>query len=186
MLRLMAIALLLSLSGVRAETQWVVQNPYWVEAAFLRHFAHYVEWPGEAFSESGWTWNVGVLGPDPFGEILENSFQGRVEQGRSFAVYRAERLEALPRCQILFIAIQDEEQRRAVLRALRDRPVLTVGEAKDFLQEGGVIRFLVSDRVNISVNLDQAKRVMLTIQTKMLEVSSEILEHGRLRPARQK
>jgi len=36
----------------------------------------------------------------------------------------------------------------------------------------------------MSINLDQARAVSLTIQTKMLEVSSEILENGELRRMR--
>ena len=46
------------------------------------------------------------------------------------------------------------------------------------MQEGGIIRFQVGDRVEMSINLDQARAVSLLIQTKMLEVSIEVLENG--------
>ena len=73
---------------------------------------------------------------------------------------------------------------RAVLAELKDKPVLTVGDAPEFLREGGVIRFQVGDRVRMSINLDQARAVLLTIQTRMLEVSSDVLENGVVRQVR--
>lgn len=155
-----------------------MENPNKVKAAFLRNFTHYVTWPDNAFPDSSSPWHIGILGQDPFGNVLESTFEGRTEQGRSFEVFRADKLDELPPCQIIFVAYNDVAKRRAVLEELKDKPVLTVGDAPDFLFEGGVIKFQVGDRVQMSINLDQARAVSLTIQTKMLEVSTDILENG--------
>jgi hypothetical protein len=167
-----------------ASAELVVDNPYRVKAAFLRNFAHYVTWPDEAFSSSDSPWCIGILGRDPFGEILEKTFGGRSEQGRAFEIFRADTLDELPPCQIIFIAYREAAQRREVLDKLKNRPVLTVGDAPEFLREGGIIRFKVVDRVSMGINLDQARATALTIQTRMLEVSSDILEHGKVRHVR--
>jgi hypothetical protein len=159
-------------------------NPYRVEAAFLRNFAHYVSWPHHAFTEDGSPWNIGILGPDPFQGFIENTLKGRTEQGRTFAIFRANRLKELPPCQIIFFAFRDTAQHRAILEELKDKPVLTVGEAPNFLKEGGIIEFQVGNRVSMSVNLDQARDVSLNIPTKMLEVSEWILEDGVFRKMR--
>ncbi len=156
----------------------VTTNPYKVQAAYLRNFAHYVSWPSSAFSENSSVWHIGILGPDPFGAVLDTTLEGRTEQGLPFVVYRAGRLKDLPPCQIIYISFKEAGRRRAALSALRDRPVLTVGEAADFLSDGGVIRFDVDGRVTMGVNLDQARKVQLNIQTKMLEVSRVIVENG--------
>jgi hypothetical protein len=175
---------MLLLPGLVVSQELVVDNPNRVKAAFLRNFAHYVSWPDVAFSGSSSTWHIGVLGQDPFGEVLEATFKGRTEQARSFEIFRADTLDKLPPCQIIFVAYKDAAKRRAVLVELKDKPVLTVGDAPDFLREGGVIRFQVSDRVHMSINLDQARAVSLTIQTRMLEVSSDVLENGVVRQVR--
>lgn len=159
-------------------------NPYKVEAAFLRNFAHYVTWPDDVFPNSSAPWKIVILGPDPFGDALESTLQGRIEQGRSFEVLRTKNLNDLPTCQILFIAYKDAVSRRAALSALKDKPVLTVSDAPGFLSEGGIIQFQVDDRVRMSINLDQARAVSLTIQTRMLEVSSNVLENGVMRKVR--
>jgi hypothetical protein len=67
---------------------------------------------------------------------------------------------------------------------LKSKSVLTVGDAADFLQADGEIQFKVADSVQISFNLDQARTCSLNIQTKMLEVASDILENGMICPKR--
>jgi len=163
---------------------FVTEKPYKVEAAFLRNFARYVTWPANAFADDRSPWNICVLGSDPFGEVLETTFTGRTEQGRTFEIFRADSLAELPPCQIVFVAYQDAARRRAALTGLKNRPVLTVADAPGFLREGGIIRFQVGDYVEMSINLDQARSASLKIQTKMLEVTREVLENGVVRSRR--
>lgn len=158
-----------------------IEAPARVQAAFLRNFARYVGWPARAFAGEQTPWRVCVLGDNHFDGALEDTFQGRKEQGRSFEVVRASRLEQLPPCQIVFVALPQAAERRAALAALKQRPVLTVGHAADFLHEGGIIRLLAGERIEMSINLDQARAAALTIPSKMLEVSREVVENGALR-----
>jgi hypothetical protein len=180
----MGLLFLLQLPGSAAGQELETGNPNKVEAAFLRNFARYVTWPADAFADNRSPWRICILGSDPFGEVLEKTFKGRTEQGRPFEIFRAETLDELPPCQIIFVAYKDAAKRRAALAGLKNRPVLTVGDAPGFLREGGIIRFQVSDRVEMGVNLDQARSVSLKIQTKMLEVTHEVVENGTLRRRR--
>lgn len=186
-LRLIVFTFVLSLiqmPGFAVGEGFVTENPYKVEAAFLRNFSRYVTWPGNAFAGPGSPWRIGILGRDPFGNILEKTIKGRVEQGRPFEIFRADTLDELPECNIVFVAYRDAARRRAALAQFKGRPVLTVGEAADFLQEGGIIRLEVADRVKMSINLDRARSASLTIQTKMLEVSDQVVENGVVRRLR--
>lgn len=178
------VLLLVSVPAPAHGQESAVENPNKVKAAFLRNFAHYVTWPGSAFPDSHSPWRVCILGRDPFGDMLEKTFQGRTEQDRSFEVHRGDTLRRLPTCQIIFLAFDDPLARRAILSELRGKPVLTVGDTPEFLREGGVIRFQVEDRVRLSINLDQARAASLAIQTRMLEVSQEVVENGVLRKVR--
>lgn len=155
-----------------------------VEAAFLRNFAHYVTWPTQAFADARAPWRICILGDDPFGAVLEKTFVGRTEQGRPFELFRAQTVAELPDCHVVFVAHKTSATRRAALAELKGRPVLTVSDAPAFLEEGGVIRFQVDEYVEMGVNLDQARASSLTIQTRMLEVSREVLENGVVRRVR--
>lgn len=184
LVKLLTLLCLLHLPSFAAGQEWVTENPYKVEAAFLRNFAHYVTWPADAFADPRSPWCIGILGTDPFGDVLEKTFKGRTEQGRPFEIYRADTPDKLPPCQIVFVAYNDPGRRRSALAELKGKPVLTVGDAADFLREGGIIRFQLRDRVLMGINLDQARAASLKIQTKMLEVSSEVVENGVVRKAR--
>ncbi|MBU0622323.1 MAG: YfiR family protein [Gammaproteobacteria bacterium] len=182
----LALSLLLLLLPVSGAGQEQLADPYRIEAAFLRNFAHYVIWPDSAFRNSEAPWCVAVLGRDPFGDVLETTFKGRTEQGRSFVIFRADKPEELPPCQIVFVAHRNATKRNAALAALKGKPVLTVGDAPGFLREGGVIRFQVSDRVRMSINLDQARAASLNIPTRMLEVASEVMENDTVHKVRER
>lgn len=175
---LLVLLLLLPLPGVPRSQEPAGAPRSRVEAAFLRNFARYVTWPVAAFPGERSPWSICILGEDHFGDALEQTFQGRTEQGRPFTVQRAGTLEQLPECQIVFIGHESAARRRAVLEALKHRPVLTVGHASEFLHEGGIIRLRAGERIEMSINLDRARAASLVIPSKMLEVSAEVIENG--------
>jgi hypothetical protein len=162
----------------------LLEKPSKVETAFLRNFARYVTWPTRAFADQRTPWSICILGSDVFDDVLEKTLQDRTEQGRAFEVFRAKSLDQLPSCQIIFVGYQDGAKRRGALAELKNEPVLTVGNAPEFLQEGGIIRLLIGEHIEMSVNLDQARSVSLTIPVKMLEVSREVVENGTVRRLR--
>jgi hypothetical protein len=173
------LAALLWHGGVAAQDR--ATDPARVEAAFLRNFARYVTWPARAFASEQSPWLICLLGRNQFDNALEETFQGRMEHGRAFEVVRVARLEQLPACQIVFVDLPLATERRAALAELKKQPILTVGRAPEFLEEGGVIRLLAGERIEMSINLDQARAAALTIPSKMLEVSREVVENGALR-----
>ena len=176
--RFIALLFILCAPGIVASQDPVTSNPTKVKAAFLRNFTRYVTWPADVFSADRPSWKICVLGNDPFGDILDTTLAGRTEQGRSFEIHRADTLNDLPRCQVVYIAYQDAAKRRAALAELRKSPILTVSEASDFLRDGGIIQFQVGERVEMNINLDQSRSASLTISAKMLEVAHEVVENS--------
>ena len=183
----LAAALLAAVSGLTAAAaapNAVVSSVERVEAAYLRNFARYVSWPEHAFADERSPWSVCILGGNRFDGVLEQTLHGRTEQGRPFEVTRAPTLAALPRCHIVFVDLDSAAGRRAALDALSQRPVLTVGDAPEFLREGGIVRFQVGQHVEMSINLDRARALSLKIPAKMLEVARDVLDNGALRRLR--
>jgi hypothetical protein len=181
---LLGFLLLVSLSSSAASQELRQTNPWRVEAAFLRNFAHYVTWPESTFSDDRSPWRICILGEDPFGELLENTLIGRTEKGRSFTIQRTDEPSELHHCQIVYVAYKVSMNRRAALAELKNLPVLTVSNAPGFLEEGGMIRFDVKKHVEMSINLDHARAASLTVQTKMLEVSRSVILNGQIRKTR--
>jgi hypothetical protein len=64
-----------------------------------------------------------------------------------------------------------------VIDALRDTSVLTVGETKGFVQEGGIINFVLQDdRVLFEVNHKAARQAGLSVSSRLLAVAKLVIE----------
>ena len=149
-----------------------------VMAGYLRALPAYVAWPTNTFTSHQDPWQVGILGADPFGNRLEEVLHDRQAAGRGFQIQRAATLKDLHACEIIFVAIKDEDELKKVLAELNSRPVLTVGESRHFVDCGGIIQLQVQGTIRMSINLDSARGAHLKIPTKMLELAAEVIENG--------
>jgi hypothetical protein len=170
-----ALSLLVGLAGGE---ELHTSNPHAVMANYLRVLPAYVEWPTNTFATPEEPWRIGILGADPFGELLEKALRDRQVGGRGFEIWHATRLADLPPCEIIFIAGKDADEIKEIMRALDSRPVLTVSEHDNFLALGGIIELQARATVRMSINLDHARAAHLKIPRKMLEVASEVIENG--------
>lgn len=143
---------------------------YPVKAAFLYHFVEFVEWPAGSHRQS--TITIGVLGRDPFGDVLDEAILDKVVAGRTLVVRRFADVAALEPCEILFISSSEMGRLPEILARLDGAPVLTVGEADRFAGRGGMIGFFLDDnRVRLEVNRSAAERARLRISSKLLTVA---------------
>ena len=155
------------LLALRAPGQ--MAEEYQVKAAFLYHFAEFVEWPAEAFKTPGDPMLVCVLGRNPFGSALEEVIRGKSIDGRAFAIRLVAGAEDASTCQILFVASSASKHFRSMRGILKPRGILTVGEVQGFAADGGVINFKLDDgRVRFEINLDAAQHQQLHISSKLL------------------
>jgi hypothetical protein len=147
---------------------------YQVKAAFLLNFAQYVQWPDASSAGPETPIAIGILGEDPFGTILEQTFEGESINGRPLAVRRAAQVEELRNCHLLFISQSEKDRVTEIVENLKDAPVVTVGEVDGFAKRGGVINFYIEDgKVRFEINVGAAER-------KALKVSSQLLKRARI------
>ena len=153
-------------------------DPHEVMAGYLRALPAYVAWPTNIFASSQDPWQIGILGDDPFGAILETVLHDRQAAGRGFQIQRAVDVKELPACQIVFIALKGEDAVKNALAEFASRAVLTVGESNDFLENSGMIQLQAHGTIHMSINLDRTRAAHLEIPTRMLELANEVVEHG--------
>jgi len=146
-----------------------------VKAAFLYNFAKFVEWPADAFPDSGAPIVIGVVGTDPFGGTLDKTTSGKTANGRPVEVRRFKLGQDLRGCHILFVGVSDRKQMAAVMLNLNQASVLTVGDMDTFNQEGGIIQFLLEgDKVRFEINTRAATRAQLKISSKLLSLAKSV------------
>jgi hypothetical protein len=151
----------------------VINREYDLKAVFLYKFTHYVRWPGMTFATIDEPFIIGVLGRDPFGEVLDRIAATQKFDGRAIKIRRWRSVEELGPCHILFLSRSlDAKQQQAALAALQNRHVLIVGETPDFCRQGGVIGFFIAENnLRVEVNLAAAKREQLTINSGLLKLA---------------
>ena len=75
-------------------------------------------------------------------------------------------------CQVLFLNGENQRAIAAILKKVKDQPVLTIGNSPDFLRMGGVINLVESgSRLKLQVNVCAARKAGLTISSKLLKLS---------------
>lgn len=162
-----------------AAAQTPASQEYRVKAAFLFNFAHFVEWPTNAFPTAESPLIIGVVGNDPFGAVLDEIVRGESVNGHPMIVQRYRRGEEIKTCHILFISASERNQMPEILALLKGRSVLTVGDMEGFAQAGGMIRFLTEkNKIRFRINLEAAKAAHLTISSKLLK-AAEVVAPGK-------
>lgn len=143
-----------------------------VIAAFLLNFTKFVEWPAESHPEPASPFVVGVIGKDPFGEILDRTLAGQKVAGRPFAVRRFDGPEGTSACHILFVVPCEPERLEAILAGLRSKPVLTVSNMPEFASIGGTIGFTTEGgRMRFELNPAELERSRLKASSKLLKLA---------------
>ena len=153
-------------------------SEYLIKAGFIYNFAKFVEWPSAAFSQADSPIVIGVLGTDPFGNVLDRIVEGKKLGPRGFVVRRykwGKDVKDLKDCKILFVSSSERTHVDEILQSVKGLPILTVGETPGFAERGGVIRFTLEDnRVRFEVNVDAAHQADLNISSRLLTLAKII------------
>jgi hypothetical protein len=145
-------------------------DEYQIKAACLLNFAQFIEWPAAAFPAPETPITVGVLGDDPFGSILEQTFQDESVQGRKLVVKRSRQIDDLKMCHLLFISNSEKDRLAEILASLKGASIVTVGETDQFAQRGGIINFYMNNnKVRFEINPDVAEQKGLKINSQLLK-----------------
>lgn len=163
-------AIFLSAALPTAHADDAVAKEYAVKAAFLVNFAQFVDWPEGVVGQDEQI-VIGVVGRDPFGGSLDAIVATKNAKEKRYAVQRYKGVNDLGPCHILFITPKEEQPVLEIIKALEDRPVLTVGETEVFARCGGIINFIVDrDRVRFEINQASAEKAQLRISAKLLRL----------------
>jgi hypothetical protein len=150
---------------------------YEVKAAFLFRFAQFVEWPANTFKDASEPFTYCTIGEDPFRGALERTMNGKTIGQRALRVEHLSAAGRVGECQVLFVgAPGDRKHVEETLAGARAMPILTVGEADQFAENGGAIGFCTEDnKIRFEVNLDAAGKAGLKISAKLLALAKTVL-----------
>ena len=146
-----------------------------LKAAYIFNFSKFVDWPVTAFANPAASMIICVLDDKAFGNALEAIIQKAVKR-RPFEIVPYDDAAA---CHILFIGQNnDRTQVIRIFESLKNKSVLTVGDSRDFIRLGGMIRFFsLNNRLSFEINPVAASLAHLEISSKLLNLG-KITRYG--------
>jgi hypothetical protein len=157
-------------------------SEYDVKAAYLLNFGKFMRVPGNAAPRGHF--DICVVGSDPMGQELDSLAAGEQIDGVPVRIRRVREASEARSCDIAYLGTTDTARMDADLAALRDADVLTVGDAPNFLEHGGMIQFVVvAQHVRFSVNLNAVHRTHLALSSELLRVALSVTgRNGEVQP----
>lgn len=152
-------------------------SEYEVKAAYLYNFGRFVAWPRDVPADHAPEFTICVLGRDPFGPALDTTISGEKIGGRSVVASRISEIEKASTCRVLFISSSESKRLKEVLAGLGRRSILTVSDMPEFVQQGGMVQFvLAEERVRFEINKAAAQQAGLSLSSELLKVAVKVRE----------
>ncbi len=149
-----------------------------VKATFLPKFARYVDWPAGARPGPGQSYRLCIIGQDPFGQLIDRAAAREIVNGRPVTVHRVTTTRFTQGCHLALVSGTAAQSTSEILAALRNRPVLTVTDAREGPQRG-MIHFTIADgRVRFYIDEAAAARHGLSISSRLLALAIGVRQRG--------
>lgn len=167
-----------------------------IKSAYLLNFTRFITWPPASLDDH---FDICVVG-DP--QLLENlkSLESRTHKGIPFRVRPVliepdsasvtaspreptptNRLRRLPdfaqSCDVLFVSTKGDRKDALNPVDFQGSPVLTVSDADEFAESGGIIGLHKQGNViRFRINLSSAQKAGLAINSRLLQLATEVLQ----------
>lgn len=143
-----------------------------LKALFLYNFTQFVEWPPAAFPEDNKHFVIGLMGEDPFGASLTEIIEGENVNGHSLIIRNITNKADLIGCHILFMHALNSKTMSETILKLNGKYTLTVSDHPDFLEAGGMIKFVSKEKkLHFQINPEASNCADLKISSKLLRLS---------------
>lgn len=173
LVRVLAAALLTASSAVPLLAQVPQPSEYEVKAAYLLNFGKFVRHtkPQPPLS----SFDICLLGHDDMGRTIDDLASSESINNLPVHVRRIPDVTDSKTCAIVFISTNEGNRIREDLAILAGSDVLTVSDAPNFLDRGGMVQFvLISNHVRFAINLNPVNRARLVLSSELLRVASSV------------
>ena len=144
-----------------------------LKAALISKFPQFVEWPDSSVDGRA-TIDVCVATPDPFGSDLEELLTGERLNGRPLVVRHVSAAADVDGCHLLYLPSHGRG-RHPLLGAAANHPVLTVSDAPNFLDNGGMVALrVVGGRLRFDIDAAAARQAGLRISSQLLRLALSV------------
>lgn len=135
---------------------------YMLKAGFLEKFARFSQWPKGNDPD---TFQITVLGEDPFDGALEKMYHSHKIGGKPVAIAYISSVSEINNCHILFISSSKSKQLPSIIQQIGKKAILTVGETPRYAEKGVIINFYETNKGTIHFEI--SKSALMQSKVKM-------------------
>lgn len=150
-----------------------IRQEYNVKGAFLYSFGRYVRWPDRTFVKADSPFVIGVAGKTYLDAILTRIQSSKQVRDRQIDVKYFETVAECETCHLLFLSRTiSEADQKLIIRKLKGKPVLIVGETQGFCAWGGDANFFLDgERIRFEISSEAARSSPLSFDGKLLRIA---------------
>jgi len=150
-------------------------DEYQIKAAFLYHFAKFIEWPPSTLPKDNTPLLFAILSQDA-SPYWTAAIENQTVRGHAIVVRHLRALEELnEQYHLVFIHYSMAQDAGRIVQRLKNLPVLIVGDEIGWGARGGAINFIKIDKkIHFEVNLAAARNSGLKISSEMLKLARSV------------
>ncbi len=147
-----------------------------LKAAFVYHFAKFIDWPESTFATEQSPLIITVFGADNLARALD-PLNSRAVRNHPIQIRSTADITKLQPCHILYIGTTERKTVARIIALLQDTPVVTLSDMENFARSGGMIQFVnVRDRLRFAINNRTAQAKDLVFNSQLLSLAIEVIE----------
>jgi hypothetical protein len=158
-------------------------NQYLLKAAYIVNFAEFVEWPDiSPNTDRNSCFIIGVIGKTPVYKYLDenakvNKIMIRNKNVKVISISKSNYHE-IKKCNLLFISSCSHSKFNRIMEAVGNLPILTVGDTKNYENEGVMINLFSTpdDRIRFNVNIVAAKKNGIQLTSKIVMYAIAVIK----------
>lgn len=163
-------------SGASNEDRPMIVSEYKLKAAYLYNFSKFIRWPKSSFANDNSAFVIGILGDDTPMAIAA-LLKSRKIGTHPIEVRRYKTEENIRKCHLLYLQNKQKKVWMPIIRRLKDSTVITVGDAKGFADNGGIIQLVtMRNRLRFIINLKAASAAGVDLDSRLLSLALELKE----------
>ena len=151
-----------------------------VKAEFIDRFTRFVEWPASSFPSGDAPFVVCAVGGGMLAERLRDVLTRSRPGGRSVQFRTPVADAQLGACHLLYVSGSERDRIVDIVRRVRNRPVLSVGDSTGYALHGVVINLYVDETAFVRFEINREAAL-----SGGLKLSARLLSLARLVPARE-
>ncbi len=149
---------------------------------FIRTLSQFTEWPADSFPHPRAPILVGILQPEtpsPRGKRMPPTMmlaeRHQLQGSRPVMTMTISSYDDARLCHVLFVPAAATTRSQKILSALKESPILTIGETESFAKDGGIATVTMSKgRCEYEINEAAARRAKISISSRVLALAAHV------------